>query len=259
MEKQLSISSVEALYDEYGTQYGLDRLTKGVLVNDYIERPALRELIQSAQHRKKNKISSVLDIGCGPGVYAKDLAGQGKSVTALDISNEMLNFAKEHCKTHLGETNFNNINFIHSSFEAFNGEKNKFDLILATFMLSYFPDLDFFFRKVNRLLEKRGKIITSMLHPIRLFSDVSGGSNGYLVKDYFQNGHYDSDFMDKNNHIPLKRWRIEEVVNAAFNNGLLIEKILEPTPVINLPEEFKEKADFFKSNPSLIMFMLRKK
>ena len=41
---------------------------------------------------------SILDIGCGPGTLAIPLAKKAKSVTALDISSEMLKCLKSQCR-----------------------------------------------------------------------------------------------------------------------------------------------------------------
>ena len=256
---QIELCNVEAFYDEFGSTYGISRLNKGLLFNDYIERPALRSLIQDVKKGRRKTLNRVLDIGCGPGIYTKDLVGSGNNVTALDISKEMLNMAKRFCQDSLNEDSYNKIEFVHSSFQAFDSKKIKYDLILATFMLSYFHDLDVFFKKIHNILDTQGKVITSMLHPMRMFNGGEESGKNYVISEYFNNGFYDSDFINDDTLFPLKRWRLEEISCAAFENGLLIEKILEPIPTLILPEEYKEKSDFFRENPSLIMFMLRRK
>ncbi len=50
----------------------------------------------------------VIDIGCGGGIYTKELALMGaKNVVGLDFSKEILQAAKENCNA------FPNISFIH--------------------------------------------------------------------------------------------------------------------------------------------------
>jgi 2-polyprenyl-3-methyl-5-hydroxy-6-metoxy-1,4-benzoquinol methylase len=257
---QMQLNDIESFYDDYGAAYGKGRVEEGLLFNDFIERPALRSLIQDIEYQRKKPVARILDVGCGPGIYTKDLAGSGKIVTALDISIKMLKLAQKLCKNHLNPKNYESTKFIHSSFENYNEENAEFDLILATFMLSYFSDLDLFFKKSRYLLDGQGKLITSMLHPIRMFSNGITNSSGYEVKDYFNNGYYGSDFMDKDRIIHLKRWTIEDVTSAAFNNGLLIERILEPRLCTQLPRSLNtNKSKFFESNPSIIMFMMRRK
>lgn len=43
-----------------------------------------------------NKNDIVLDIGCGPGVITKDIAGSVKKIKAIDISPEMINKARKN-------------------------------------------------------------------------------------------------------------------------------------------------------------------
>jgi SAM-dependent methyltransferase len=56
---------------------------------------------------------TVLDIGSGPGTLAIPLAKKVKSVTALDISSEML----KHLKENAAENGLSNIEYINSSWE----------------------------------------------------------------------------------------------------------------------------------------------
>ncbi len=55
---------------------------------------------------------SVLDIGCGPGTLAVPLAKKSKSVTALDLSSEMLKYLKENAE----KNGLSNIQYINSSW-----------------------------------------------------------------------------------------------------------------------------------------------
>ncbi len=259
INQQIELDNVEMFYDEYGSQYSSSRKNEGLLFNDFIERPALRGLIQDAEYLRKKPISKVLDIGCGPGIYACDLSGSGKKVVALDISQKMLSSAQSLCRETLSKERFETIEFEHSSFESFQS-KEQYDLILATFMLSYFHNLDTFFKKARESMDPQGKLITSMLHPIRTFSDQKTIKNEYTVKNYFSNGFYNSDFINKNKILHLKKWNIEDIATAAFNSGLLIEKILEPRLSISPPPSCsKVRASFFEENPSIIMFMMRRK
>ena len=73
---------------------------------------------------------SVLDIGCGPGTLAIPLAKKVKSITALDISSEMLRILK----TNAGKSGLNNISYIESSWQdAFAGKKlGEYDVVVAS-------------------------------------------------------------------------------------------------------------------------------
>ncbi|ULQ58812.1 methyltransferase domain-containing protein [Brucepastera parasyntrophica] len=40
--------------------------------------------------------STILDLGCGPGLYANDLAGLGHHVTGIDVNRESIQYAQKH-------------------------------------------------------------------------------------------------------------------------------------------------------------------
>jgi SAM-dependent methyltransferase len=63
---------------------------------------------------------SILDIGCGPGTLAVPLAKKAKSVTALDISSEML----KQMKVNACSQNLSNISCLNCSWQdAFNNQQ----------------------------------------------------------------------------------------------------------------------------------------
>ena len=73
---------------------------------------------------------TVLDIGCGPGTLTIPLAQKTKSVTALDISSEML----KNLKFNAEKIGLNNIIYLNSSWQdAFaSGQAVKHDVVVAS-------------------------------------------------------------------------------------------------------------------------------
>jgi SAM-dependent methyltransferase len=73
---------------------------------------------------------TVLDIGCGPGTLAIPLAKKAKSVTALDISTEML----KRLKMNAEKIGLNNILYLNSSWQdAFtDGKLGSHDVVVAS-------------------------------------------------------------------------------------------------------------------------------
>lgn len=78
-----------------------------------------------------NKDGCCLDIGCGTGRYSIALANEFEKLVGIDISNGMLDKAKDLTK----ENDINNIEFVCSHFDQINlekmGYKKKFDLVFA--------------------------------------------------------------------------------------------------------------------------------
>lgn len=72
---------------------------------------------------------SLIDVGCGTGVWTLHLAQKAKSVFALDASQGMLQILQEDANT----LNLNNIYFKNSNFEEFYSTKHdKFDFAFAS-------------------------------------------------------------------------------------------------------------------------------
>jgi predicted TPR repeat methyltransferase len=73
---------------------------------------------------------TVLDIGCGPGTLAIPLAQKAKSVTALDLSSEML----KHLKANAGNKGLSNIQYLNSAFldACTNRQVAKHDVVVAS-------------------------------------------------------------------------------------------------------------------------------
>jgi SAM-dependent methyltransferase len=73
---------------------------------------------------------TVLDIGSGPGSLAIPLAKKAASVTALDISSEMLKYSKINADA----AGVNNITFVNSSWEDATANKlvEKHDVVVAS-------------------------------------------------------------------------------------------------------------------------------
>ena len=88
------------------------------------------ELLQSQKMLSKNM--DVLDIGSGPGKHTLPLAREVKRVTALDISDKMLEFLKENMEY----TNIHNIEPVKGDWEKMDLKERKwekvYDLVLAS-------------------------------------------------------------------------------------------------------------------------------
>lgn len=166
MNNQLNLFDTEKFYDKHAKEYQEKRLHKGMLFNDYIEFPAITEEIKNFKKQPKK----VLDIGCGVGFYTKNLSYVAEELVSIDISQKMIEIAKDNCSRMLSNEQLNKINFLHTSVEKYKAPEKYFDLVLATFMLGYFDNLNILFNKVKNTITDNGKFITSTLHPIRMLS-----------------------------------------------------------------------------------------
>lgn len=79
-----------------------------------------------------NKEGEILDIGCGPGKYSLEFSKLCENVTGIDISSEMIKYAKVNAE----EQNVKNIDFQLMPWENISieekGWERKYDLVFAS-------------------------------------------------------------------------------------------------------------------------------
>lgn len=76
-----------------------------------------------------NQDSVVLDLGCGPGNFTKLIAPHVKQVIGVDISDEMLKYARENTQE-FSNTDFRNLNWWEADIEEIDFQ-NHFDFVFA--------------------------------------------------------------------------------------------------------------------------------
>ncbi|MFX0085496.1 MAG: corrinoid protein-associated methyltransferase CpaM [Candidatus Hodarchaeota archaeon] len=137
---------LEETPDEY--ESGITKLTAGK-INEVYEK--------IVAHVKEGH--TVLDLGCGPGTLAVLCAIKGAKVVAIDLSEDMIAFAKEKSKS---EGVSEKITFIQGDITQLKNllPQTKFDLIISTLALSELRHLEqqLIFNQCWELLAKDGTI-----------------------------------------------------------------------------------------------------
>ncbi|WP_306523214.1 class I SAM-dependent methyltransferase [Rheinheimera sp.] len=241
------------IYDNFSSEYIKVRLTEGALFNEHIESPVVRDFIKDIKSFKR---VNVLDVGCGPGVYTKSFYKMGANVVAIDPSETMIDAARKYCGVSSGHGTYN-IDFKPVKLMDYHNDRD-FYLVLATFMLGYFDDLRSSFKKMEEMLGRSGRIVTSSLHPERLFA-VSKNDTGYLSGDNNRNKKYEADFLGKDAVIHLNKYSFEQIFDAASDAGLKVTKMKEPLLPADYNYHDKLKVDFYSRNHSIAVFELKRK
>ncbi len=166
----------ESLFENYGRKYDEEIFVQGTVVEcDFIEKEI-----------SGNKQVRILDIGCGTGRHAIELAKRGYSVTAIDLSDSMLSRAIEKAREEGISVDFIKADARELPFTS------EFDLVImlceGAFPLMETDEMNYqILMNAERALKDGGKLILTTLnglfplsHSVKEFTD-SGSQEGNAV------------------------------------------------------------------------------
>ncbi len=148
----LQSSATEAsnkIFDAQSKTYGYD-------LDEHF--PAQTRLNLLAKHC--NQDMNILDVACANGLYSVRIAPKIKSVTAIDISQDML----VQGATEATRIGVKNAKFINMNGCDFDFGDQKFDLIFCYAAIVVLPDMKGFFESCHRNLKEGGILIVDVLN-----------------------------------------------------------------------------------------------
>lgn len=166
----------EEFFENYAETYDKECFTQGTLGEvDFIE-----------QEINFDKTKRILDIGCGTGRHAIELAKRGYSVTGIDLSRAQLNRAGEKAKKADVTIDFLRADARHLEF------CNEFDLVImiceGAFPLMETDEMNFkILENARKALKPKGKLILttlSALFPLNHSTEQFLNEHGLDSKDY---------------------------------------------------------------------------
>jgi len=136
--------------------------------------PAILKLLGDAEGKR------VLDLGCGNGYFAVLLAKRGARVVGVDVSERMIAIAKGHAPRGLG------IGYLAGNISDIGIKGGSFDCIISNMAFHNIADIGSTAEECARVLKRDGKLIFTMVHPMRDAAEIKKDGKGYHaeVKDY---------------------------------------------------------------------------
>jgi ubiquinone/menaquinone biosynthesis C-methylase UbiE len=126
----------------------------------------VRRLLQNPKKILRHFISegtTVLDLGCGPGVFSTEIAkmvGNSGKVIAADLQEGML----EKVRQKIMGTELEKRIWLHKCESDKTGVTEKVDFVLCFYMIHEVPDQDKLFKELKSILKPGGKIF--IIEPI---------------------------------------------------------------------------------------------
>lgn len=186
------------------------------------EWPALRRMLPNLADKR------VLDLGCGFGWHCQYAIEQGaESVTGIDISENMLNRAKERTDPRIA--------YLRTSIEEADFPGQSFDVILSSLAFHYVEDFGAVAEKLSRWLIPGGYVVFTVEHPVFTASgsqDWHYGGDGSImhfpVDRYFEEGRRDTVFLGE--QVTKYHRTLTTYLGCLLQEVFTITGIVEPTP-----------------------------
>jgi len=155
----------------------------------------------------------VLDLGCGPGLYASRLAAKGMKVTGVDISKRSLAYARKYAKENDLETEYRLLNFFDIDYIS------KFDAVVQTHgELGTFSDAnrDALLLKIHRALKPGGTLIFDVTAP-KSRTQESSFNHWYILDGGFwrPDGHL---VLEQSFNYPEDNVRVDQYIVVDDND-----------------------------------------
>ena len=171
--------SVQKAYDNWSSQYDTnDNRTRDM------EALALPETLAGIH------FETCLEIGCGTGKNTSWLLTKANTITAVDLSNEMLAKAKEKIQSA-------KVNFIQADIlQEWDFANTKYDLVSFSLVLEHIENLELVFNRVSQVIAATGHVYIGELHPFKQYA----GSKARFTTDEGEQvvscfNHHVSDFV----------------------------------------------------------------
>jgi SAM-dependent methyltransferase len=220
--------SDNGLWDEHA-QWWIDGFTDGA-DPEYVQ-----QIIPLALEELAGRIT-VLDVGCGDGQIARALTQQGSHVLGVDPTQMHIDIANQRAG---GPT------YVLGSATALPVDDASQDAVVACLVFEHIDEVDAAIAEVARVLKPGGQFSFFLNHPL-LQTPGSGWIDDHIIdppEQYWRIGPYlvEAESIEEVElgvfirfiHRPISRY-----INTLLANGLILERMLEPSP----PQGFLDRA-----------------
>ncbi len=207
-------------YNKIASEWHKKRIDKKNFYNNFLDMPNTLAVLGNVKGK------TVLDVGCGTGVYAKALLKRGAVVYGIDISEKEIEIARKWCK---------NGNFVVGTASKLPYPDKSFDVVLMALMFTHLDEMDKALEEVRRVLKPHGRLIVSEGNPFTGATvRIKGKPRTYRrFYNYFDEGVTHTRWkMDKYNiSMPSRRITMETMLKLFIKHGFALRNYKDSKPV----------------------------
>lgn len=197
-----------------------------------------RELIQPAVQQLLEPVRGerILELACGNGEFARQMASVGVRVLATDFSTKML----EHARLHGDDIDYRLVDVTDEAALRALGDE-AFDAVVCNMAIMDVPDIEPMAAAVPALLIPAGRFVVSTLHPAfnsgdaTLVAEQTDDERGVQRKYSVKVSGYGRSWTGKGVALdgqPITQWYFHRPLGAMlepfFRHGLVVDGLLEP-------------------------------
>jgi SAM-dependent methyltransferase len=187
---------------------------------------------------------ATLEVGCGEGRVARDLAARGHRVVAVDISPTLVVLAAE---ADAGS------GYLLADGATLPFGTATFDLVVAYNSLMDVDDMPAVIKEIDRVLAPGGRLCVSITHPFTdagRFSSREPDAAFVVERSYLATRPYEGTFERAGLRVSFRGWcyPFSAYAQALETVGLLIEALREPEPGPSAPP----RLDRYRRMPNFL-------
>jgi ubiquinone/menaquinone biosynthesis C-methylase UbiE len=203
--------------------------------NAGIDRPAVLALLGDVNGLR------ILDVGCGPGLYAQVLTTRGADVTGFDQSHDMITLARQRVPT----ARFR----VHDLADPLTWIPDQtFDRALLALTLHYVDNPVAALRELHRVLIPGGLLVVSLHHPVTDWLKHGGSYFATAVVEEAWSAGWS---------VRYRRQPLEQTLAEFSAAGFALDRLVEPRPVAELATGHPDHDQGIGNRPTFIAFRLR--
>lgn len=206
--------------------------------NAYLERPATLSLLPDVEG------DAVLDAGCGAGHVTAELRDRGASVVGLDVSREMLTYARDRAPTAA---------FAQADLgTGLPFADETFDGVFSSLAFHYVREWVPLFREVKRVLTPGGWVVFSVQHPCADFAEYDDAENYHERERVTATWNAFGMEVD----VPAYRRPFSAILDTVSEAGFQLDELLEPTPTEEYRDANPERYEYEATHPNFLCLRL---